>query len=308
MLRLGNKKGGILVAATAIAITFLPAEIAEAASLTITQQSALTFGTVEAPSSGTGLLTINAQTGAQSYDITGSLISADAHGQAQFLVAGGKSGDNYTVTLPTTGTVGGNSISSFTVYSPDNFTFDTTGQSHFYLGATVSIAAGAASGTLTGGSTSSLTASETSPVRSGSLTASGITLKIARPMSLTKVTDVSFGDIVAGSKAGTVVLSTSGTRTVTGGVSLGASTGASAGSFNLSGEPNAAYNVTVTPATLDLNGPGAAMTVDTWTPSISSGTLPTGTQNIALGGTLHVGANQTAGSYSGIVTISTDYQ
>lgn len=278
-----------------------------AASLTVEQDIPLDFGTVLAPSGGTGNLTVNPSTGAKSYDTANSIISSDASTSAHLTVGGGHQGSTYLVGLPSSGSVGSFSLTSFTKASPDNYTFNASGESTLEIGATVAIPANAAPGSYTGTS-GSLTALELSQFRVGQAALTGIALKLAKPMSLSTVTNLGFGDVVAGTTAGTVVMTPTGGRTSTGGVTLGATASSAAGKFSLTGESGADFAVTVSPTTLSLTGPGTAMTVDTWSVTPSSGTLSSGAQTIAVGGTLHVGAKQTSGSYSGIFTISTNYQ
>ncbi len=73
----------------------------------------------------------------------------------------------------------------------------------------------------------------------------------------------------------------------------------------MTGASGATYSVTI-PATVSLTGPGSAMTVTLTDPG--AGTLTGGTDTFNVGGTLAVGASQTAGSYSGTYTVSVNYQ
>lgn len=119
------------------------------------------------------------------------------------------------------------------------------------------------------------------------------TVTIIRGISLTKVTDLSFGTIIRPSTgSGTVTMNASDTPVVTGtGASLLASSTHARASYTASGEGNQAYTITV-PATFDMGGPGT-ITV-TLTPSLSltgslSGTL--GTAGSLVGGPLYVGGS-----------------
>ena len=73
----------------------------------------------------------------------------------------------------------------------------------------------------------------------------------------------------------------------------------------MTGASGASYSVTV-PASVSLTGPGTAMTA-TLT-NDGGGSLTGGTDTFNVGGTLSVGASQTAGSYSGTYTVSVNYQ
>lgn len=117
-----------------------------------------------------------------------------------------------------------------------------------------------------------------------------------------KNTDMNFGTIAISTSTGTVILSTSGSRTTTGGVFLPSFTGTvTAAQFTVSGEPNYTYAITL-PAdfTLYESGVGPASMIVTAFTSIPSatGTLIAGTETVLVGATLNAGASQTAGSYT----------
>lgn len=122
------------------------------------------------------------------------------------------------------------------------------------------------------------------------------------PISIMKNTDMNFGTIAISTFTGSVVLSTYGARTATGGVFLPSFTGTvSAAQFTVYGETNYTYTITL-PAdfTLYESGVGpASMIVTAFTslPSVT-GSLTAGTETILIGATLNTGASQTAGSYT----------
>lgn len=132
-------------------------------------------------------------------------------------------------------------------------------------------------------------------------------------------TDLAFGTFIAGATAGTVVVSTAGARSATGGVVL--LTNAqfaqpAAGTMPVSGTGNRTYQITLpASATLSRTG-GGSMSVGTFTsnplPGLNGtkgyGQLANGAQTISIGATLSVGANQTAGSYSGTFDVTVVYQ
>jgi hypothetical protein len=123
------------------------------------------------------------------------------------------------------------------------------------------------------------------------------------PITITKSADMNFGNAaVQAGTGGTVVMAPAGTRTATSGVTLPAVTGTvAAASFSIAGQANYTYAITLpASATTISDGASHTMTVDTWTSSPSStGTLNgSGAQTLTIGGTLHVGAGQTAGSYT----------
>jgi hypothetical protein len=118
-----------------------------------------------------------------------------------------------------------------------------------------------------------------------------------------------FGDISSSSVAGTIVLTPSGSRTTTGGPTINTSTTASPAAFDVQGDVNATYAITL-PVSVVLNGSSSgSMVVDSFTSSpTSTGVLDgTGRQILYVGGSLKVGSNQVFGSYSGQMTVTVAY-
>ncbi|MEQ9556453.1 MAG: DUF4402 domain-containing protein [Rhodospirillales bacterium] len=132
----------------------------------------------------------------------------------------------------------------------------------------------------------------------------GASVEIAAPVSLVQNVALAFGNVGPSGTAGTVTVSDAGVKGVTGGASnLGGSH--AAGAFTVTGATGATYSITI-PGTVSLTGAGSPMTVTLTEPA--GGTLTGGTDTFNVGGTLAVGANQAAGSYSGSYTISVNYQ
>ncbi|MGZ9107344.1 MAG: DUF4402 domain-containing protein [Micavibrio sp.] len=128
--------------------------------------------------------------------------------------------------------------------------------------------------------------------------------------------EVNFGAIVASGVAGTITLDTSGAVADGGGATY--VSGAVPGVCVLQGNVSAPYEVdyVVSP----LTGPGVDMTLINLASNNANGDGPfagLGTHNASLdavgadalvfGGTLNVGANQTAGLYSGTIDVTVDY-
>jgi len=147
------------------------------------------------------------------------------------------------------------------------------------------------------------------------------TATVIAPIAITKSADLLFGKFAPDAAAsGTVTVSTSGARTASGGAIL-SSVGPTptAAKFDVTGDNDATYGITwsgdtelsdgaSTPNTMaltkisDLTAGGAV------TGEVASGTLGTGgTQSIYLGGVLEVGAAQVAGTYTGAVTATVEY-
>jgi hypothetical protein len=131
-------------------------------------------------------------------------------------------------------------------------------------------------------------------------------------ITLTNTQSLAFGSFIAGS-GGTMAVSTSGGRSVGSGsiVLMNMNPTAHAAAFNVTGDANAPYTITL-PAdgVVSLTGPGAAMAVGSFTSNpTSAGTLNSGgTGTIAVGATLTVGSNQVPGSYSGSFSVTVTYQ
>jgi hypothetical protein len=131
--------------------------------------------------------------------------------------------------------------------------------------------------------------------------------RVLAKIQLAKLTDLNFGDLVAGAAAGTVVVDIAGARTSTGGVSLAAGT-VSQASFTVTGEPNKSYTITV-PASVTLNSGANTMAVNTFVLNpVTPATIPVGgTQPLNIGATLNVGANQATGSYTNTFNVVVAY-
>ena len=151
----------------------------------------------------------------------------------------------------------------------------------------------------------SLTQTVNAQSASASFTASA---RIVTPISIVRNTDMNFGDVVPSGAAGTVVLSTAGARSVTGGANLGNASGTSAATFTVSGQGLSTYAITL-PAAANITSGANTMSVGTFTSSpAATGTLAAGgTQALALGATLSVGASQATGSYTGSFNVSVVY-
>lgn len=138
-----------------------------------------------------------------------------------------------------------------------------------------------------------------------------ITAGVIIPISITKLTDMNFGNLSVGGTGGTVIWNPStGVRSVSpgSGITLPTTSGSpTLASFTVSGQANYGYSITLptTPITLD-DGAAHTMTVSGFTSSPSaSGTLSAGTsygtQTLYVGATLNVAPNQAAGIYTSTV-------
>lgn len=128
-----------------------------------------------------------------------------------------------------------------------------------------------------------------------------VSANIITPITIAKVADMSFGNLVANSSGGTVVLSTGGVVTSTS-IQIPAVTGTvTAAQFTIGGQDGYAYTLTL-PSTYEIKtGDGGAtetMELSTFT-STATNILTGGTETVKIGATLTLVANQSAGSYTG---------
>lgn len=124
-------------------------------------------------------------------------------------------------------------------------------------------------------------------------------------LAITENTLLTFGSFETDGNAGTVVLTTGGARTPSGGVTLGPTAGA-AGSFSIAGTASASISIPAITG-ITLTGPGTAMAVAfdiTGSPTALDGG---GAATLDVGGTLTVNASQAAGAYSGTYTVVVNY-
>lgn len=136
--------------------------------------------------------------------------------------------------------------------------------------------------------------------------------KIVAGISVTKVNDLKFGQIVRSASAGTVVLSAAtGDRSATGGVTLGLADGARAAEFSVAGEPAYSFALTLpTSISLTKTGSSATLTVSNFTSTLTgdAGILDgNGEASFNVGADLSVAANQETGVYSGDFTVVAAY-
>lgn len=133
---------------------------------------------------------------------------------------------------------------------------------------------------------------------------------LAAPISIVNTDALAFGKFAAGS-GGTVLVSTSGARSASGGVVLLSSSAGAAARFQVSGDPNLTYAITL-PADGEValaNGSGQSMALSNFASSpAGTGQLDaSGKQMLSVGARLQVGANQPRGDYSGSFVVYVDY-
>ena len=132
------------------------------------------------------------------------------------------------------------------------------------------------------------------------------TVQIIGAVNLTKFADLDFGTIASAAAAGTVALPTaSNTRTCTTVTCVGT---AARARFQVVAATNG-YVIAISHSpTVSLTGPGAAMSATLASSAATITFNSASLQDIFVGGTLSVGANQAAGTYNGSFTVTADYQ
>lgn len=130
-------------------------------------------------------------------------------------------------------------------------------------------------------------------------------------ISITKTSDLNFGSFAPSATDGTISVELTGTRSVTGGITLLDQEGKRA-LFTVNGTPNASYYVklpTEDGNTIPLTGPqGADPLIITSLVHNAEGLLDEdGEEQFSVGGTLSVKANQPAGEYTGTFDVIVAY-
>jgi hypothetical protein len=120
-------------------------------------------------------------------------------------------------------------------------------------------------------------------------------------IGLTQLADWNFGFIFTGSTTGSVTINTAGSRNAGGGVVLfnTATADPHAASYKITGDNSAAYSLMFPSSiTLTRTGGSQTMTLTNFTKT-GTGVLMNGSETVSVGATLHVGALQSGGTYSG---------
>jgi len=126
---------------------------------------------------------------------------------------------------------------------------------------------------------------------------------VLTPITITAGTALNFGTLAGNATGGTVVVTAAGVRGTTGSVVV--TSGAfSAGSFAVAGTGAATFGVTY-PGSFNVTSGANNMAV--LVTGAAAGTLSGGTVTLPVGGTLTVGANQAAGSYTGTYVMTVEY-
>jgi hypothetical protein len=142
-----------------------------------------------------------------------------------------------------------------------------------------------------------------------STSASG-SVSIVTPLTMTKTADLSFGQVLRPTAAGSVTIDTAGNRTLTSVTAGSATATGGRAAFVISGEGGLAMNLSI--GSLAMVGGGATIPV-TLSPAAGSSSISlsstTGAQVLTLGvgGIIALASGQAAANYTGTFTVSVNY-
>ncbi len=221
--------------------------------------------------------------------------------QAEFELESDDPGDSLTCTLPGSITVtsGGNTMTVDTFTSNpllSNIMPPGEDQIDVFIGATVHLAAGQAAGNYSGSFTFSC---------DGDSDSANVAITLLAPISISSTGDMDFGTMLTTGTAGTVTVTPAGARSSVNVDLFGGLPAAAA--FNATGASGQTYSITL-PSSATLSSGGNTMTVDTFTDDAgATPTLSGGSDTFNVGATLHVGATQVSGTYSGTFSVTVNY-
>jgi len=146
------------------------------------------------------------------------------------------------------------------------------------------------------------------PVWADSITAP-VSARIVSTVNLITLSGLEFGEISASSAPGTIVLAPGGARTSTQGATLNSAVPGGPASFEIIGDPSSSYIINLPISVTLSSSNGQSMEVNQFTslPSQSGQLDGGGRQTLFVGGTLNVNANQLYGNYSGVMSVTVEY-
>jgi hypothetical protein len=141
-----------------------------------------------------------------------------------------------------------------------------------------------------------------------------ITAEVITTLTAVETSQMNFGKFSPGPQGGELILTTENSISVLGSVWPGSGTH-NAASFYITGDPGAAYTITLptSPVRITHMGTARTMTVEDWrsvpAPSPGAGMLEDGAQTVYVGATLKIGTltDNPAGIYTGTYTITFDF-
>jgi hypothetical protein len=135
------------------------------------------------------------------------------------------------------------------------------------------------------------------------------TADVVTPLFITQTSNMRFGEFTAGTGGSLTLNANTGARTTTGGVTTVGGGLSNLAQFTVTGDINgpSGYSVSLSGSSTSLDSGGDSMAV-AFTASETGGNLTSGTSSFAVGGVLTIGASQAAGSYSGTINATVEYQ
>jgi hypothetical protein len=140
-------------------------------------------------------------------------------------------------------------------------------------------------------------------------TTTAVDANIVSTINLVAQNGIVFGDISASSIPGSVTIDVDGSRTTTGGATVNSNTSGTPARYEVTGDPNALYNITLPVSVVITSSAGDSMVVDSFISSPSAnGQLDSGgRQNLTVGATMRVGSFQPFGAYTGVMATTVEY-
>ena len=140
-------------------------------------------------------------------------------------------------------------------------------------------------------------------------TTTTVEVNIVSNINLVAQNGIVFGDISASSIPGTVTIGTDSSRVTTGGVTVNSNTSGTPALYEVSGDANATYSVTLPESVVLTSAAGDSMVVNKFTsiPGNDGQLDSSGRQNVNVGATLNVDSFQPFGAYRGVMSTTVDY-
>ena len=140
-------------------------------------------------------------------------------------------------------------------------------------------------------------------------TTTTVEVNIVSTINLVAQNGIIFGDISSSSIPGTVTIGTDSSRTTTGGATINSNTLGTPALFEVSGDSNALYDITLPESITLSSSAGDSMIVDNFTsiPAENAQLDASGRQKMNVGATLNVGSFQPFGAYKGIMATTVEY-
>lgn len=126
-------------------------------------------------------------------------------------------------------------------------------------------------------------------------------------ITLTNDTTLQFGTVLPFGRPGTVTVPPSGAPTSS---NVFVSVPGSSAAWSVTGVPNSPYAITLPSSPVLVSSAAGTMNVDTFTRTGGSSQIfldAAGQSSFNVGATLHVGANQPAGVYTGVYSVTVAY-